>query len=201
MISGIFYYSGIQYNLTQHILLTILNSYDLVPEYRVLNSDVRQYFKMVGAMPFVGPFDVDETWRLLKPLLPSEMDSFTDYFERTWIGTATTPPLFSHHIWNQHEACMSRIPRSTNIAEGWHNGFMSLMQCHNPTLWKFSDCIKKEQSLTDAKIVKYKMKDDSEPRADKWVKLDTKLHKFIECYDDIERIDFLSRVGIGNMMN
>ena len=58
---------------------------------------------------------------------------------------------------------------------------------------------KKEQSLTDAKIVKYKMKEDPEPRADKWVKLDTKLDKFIECYDDIERIDFLSRIG--NMMN
>ncbi|KAL5259245.1 hypothetical protein ACHWQZ_G009636 [Mnemiopsis leidyi] len=30
-----------------------------------------------------------QTWRHLKPLLPSDMDSFSTYYENTWIGSST----------------------------------------------------------------------------------------------------------------
>ena len=106
---------------------------------------------MMGAIAFVPEQDVEQTWRLLKPLLPADMDSFSSYYERTWIGSSTQNPLFAKEMWNQHDASQMLLPRSTNIAEGWHRGFNSMLSCSNPTLWKFLDCLKAEQSLTDAR--------------------------------------------------
>ena len=80
------------------------------------------------------------------------MEAFADYYERTWIGTDTTPAMFSPWIWNYHDSVMAGLPRSSNIAEGWHNGFRSLMGCTNPTIWRFLDVLKKE--LEDQKLMR-----------------------------------------------
>ena len=34
----------------------------------------------------------------------TDMVSFISYFESTWVRTSTTSPLFSHDMWNQHDA-------------------------------------------------------------------------------------------------
>ena len=99
---------------------------------------------MVGAIAFVPEEDADNTWRLLKPLLPPDMIEFIRYYEATWIGSSGNRPTFAHEMWNQNAAGCSLLPRSTNIAEGWHRGFNSM-------LGKFLDCVKVEQSLTDMK--------------------------------------------------
>ena len=106
---------------------------------------------MVGAIAFVPEEDVDDTWRLLKPLLLPDMIEFTRYYEATRIGSSGNRPTFAHDMWNQNAAGRSLLPRSTNIAEGWHRGFNSMLGCSNPTIWKFLDCVKAEQSLTDMK--------------------------------------------------
>ena len=48
-----------------------LRNCDLIPEYNVIGSDIRKYFKMIGVKAFVHPIDIDTSWRRLKPLLPS----------------------------------------------------------------------------------------------------------------------------------
>ena len=58
------------------------------------------------------------------------------------------PPLFAIPSWNQHDASLMRQPRSTNIAEGWHHGFNSMLSCNHPTIWRFLEALKKEQNLT-----------------------------------------------------
>ena len=80
---------------------------------------------MVGAIAFVPEDDVDDTWRLLKPLLPPDMTEFSRYYEATRIGSSGNRPTFAHDMWNQNAAGHSLLPRSTNIAEGWHRGFNS----------------------------------------------------------------------------
>ena len=159
------------------------------------NSAVRKSFQMIGAIAFVDLGDVLDTWTLLKPTLPSEMEAFAEYYERTWVGTDTTSPLFSPWIWNQRDAVMAGLPRSSNIAEGWHNGFRSLMGCTNPTIWRFIDVLKKEQDLTDWKIAQKLMRQPPPPRQKKWLDYDRRLNAVIDSYDDYERLDFLKCVG------
>ena len=112
-------------------------------------------------------------WTLLDVAPPPPRSP--SYFESTWVGTSTTSPLFSHDMWNQHDASLMLIPRSSNIAEGWHHGFPSMLSCYNPTLWKFLDALKSEQALTDQKLARRKLRQLPEPRAPKWIKYDQRL--------------------------
>ena len=124
------------------------------------------------------------------------MTNFSTYYENTWVGTSTTNPLFSHDMWNQHDASLMMIPRSSNIAEGWHRGFNSMVSCSNPTIWRFIDCLKAEQALTDVKIAKRLMRERPEPRAHKWIRYDERLQRIVESYDDYANyLDFLKAIG------
>src|SRR6218665_88647 len=51
------------------------------------------------------------------------------------------PSLFLIQRWNQHQAAIDGIARTTSSAEGWHYCLPSLFQCHHPTLWTFKDGI------------------------------------------------------------
>ena len=64
-------------------------------------------FQKIGAMAFVDLGDVDAVWQDLKPALPSDLVDFVDYYERTWIGTPGTPPIFSPWMWNHHESVLA----------------------------------------------------------------------------------------------
>ena len=137
-------------------LLRKVKQFDLWEEYLLQDSPIREHIAMVmvGAIAFVPEGEVPRVWRQLKPVLPADLAEFAAYYESTWIGTSTTDPLFYHDMWNQHDAGQLLLPRSTNIAEGWHHGFHSLMSCSEPTVSKFLDCLKAEQSLTDVKLTK-----------------------------------------------
>lgn len=173
-----------------------LQQHDLSTEYAVPDSEIRNAFKMIGAIAFVPECDVPRVWRHLKPLLPPDMVTFASYYESTWVGTSSSNPHFSHSIWNFYDSTLMLLPRSTNIAEGWHHGFNSMLSCHNPTLWKFLDCLKSEQDLTDLKMARRLMQEPPEPRAPKWVRYEGKLQKILEKYDTYsDTMDYLKAVG------
>ena len=54
------------------------------------------------------------------------------------------PSLFLIQRWNQHQAAIDGIARTTSSVEGWHYCLQSLFQCHHPTLWTFKDGISKD---------------------------------------------------------
>ena len=172
-----------------------LQSEGLAADYSIDNSPIRKSFMQIGALPFVPVSDVDQAWRLLKPSLPAEMTAFARYFESTWIGTTSTPPLFSHDSWNHHEASQMLLPRSSNVAEGWNSGFASLVNCHNPSIWKFLECIKREQALTDVKITNILTRRPFK-RAAKWEKFDLEIQRIVDDYDNFGDVtEFLKAVG------
>jgi hypothetical protein len=128
-----------------------LQHIDLVSEYQVLESPVRKFFKILGVFPFLPEDQIDLAWRQVYPLIPADMNSFTDFFEQTWNGTSAWNPLFSHSRWNLHDDTQLQIPRLSNIAEGcrWYHGFRAPMGCSNPAIWCFLSCLKKEQNMTE----------------------------------------------------
>ena len=151
---------------------------------------------MVGALAFLPEADVPRIWRHLKPLLPVDMAEFASYYESTWIGSSTTEALFSPSLWNQYESSQLLLPRSTNIAEGWNHGFHTLLSSSKPSIWKFLDCLKAEQSLTDVKITKRLMCEAPDPRAPKWIRYDQRLQRLVNNYDDFsDPKDYLRAIG------
>ena len=163
----------------------------------MVGSDIRKAFQRIGALPFIPPEDVHYALQTLRPTLPADMDAFTLYFESTWMGTPNRPARFDHLSWNQYDCCLAGLPRSSNLAEGWHNGFRSLVQCSNPTIWKFLEALKLEQGLTDQKITDRLMRRPPPQRAAKWIRYDSLLESFMQAYDnqEYEVIDYLSAVS------
>ena len=109
--------------------------------------------------------------------------------------------LIPHDMWNQHDASLMLIPRSSNIAEGWHHGFHSMLSCSNPTLWKFLDALKSEQALTDQKLARRKLRQLPEPRAPKWINYDQRLQKIVDDFESYTHVlDYLEAVGNMTML-
>ena len=150
----------------------------------VPGSAVRKAYKMVAALPFVPIGDIDMAWRFLKPTLPSDMAHFASYVENTWIGNSASGPLFDQWSWNQHEAVLDNLSRSSNIAEGWHDGFKTLVGCTNPAMWKFLECLMLEQASKDLKIAKHYNREAPAPRLPRWVEYDDNLDAVINTYDE-----------------
>ena len=99
-----------------------------------------------------------------------------------------TPLIRSYPIPVGSERCN----RHPSAAEGWHHGFNAMMSCSNPSIWKFLQCLKNEQNITDVKMTKLMMRESPEPRSAKWRKYDEKLQAIIQKFDSYPTIlDFL----------
>jgi hypothetical protein len=58
-------------------------------------SPVWRWFKTIGSLLFMEPGSVVDVWRhKFFDNLPTEMNEFASYFERTWISTPTPEPIF-----------------------------------------------------------------------------------------------------------
>ena len=120
------------------------------------------------------------------------MNTYQRYFERTWISEDA---LFPPATWNQHEAVLLGLPRTTNAAEAWHKSFSSHMGVNKPTLWTFLDTIRDQQVLTESKIQRMRMR---EPVAKEkaQVKFDERLKTLVESLHGYpDNLDFLACVA------
>ena len=118
------------------------------------------------------------------------MIEFTRYYEATWIGSSGNRPTFAlgpEHRWQQPLAML----------EGWYWGFNSMLGCSNPTIWKFLDCVKAEQSLTDMKKkIKQIMKERPEQWAASWEHYDRRIQELVDDYQNYpNKINFLKVIG------
>ena len=74
--------------------------------------------------------------------------------------------------------------------------FKSMLSCHNPTIWRFLDCVRAEQDPTDLKMTRMLMKEDPEPRRPKWIQYETQLQKILQRFNTYaDPLDFLTAVG------
>jgi len=110
-------------------------------------ADVPDAFEELISTQF---FDQNE--KILKP--------FVDYFEDTYIGRLRTRgirrnPSFAINLWNQYDATMQGLPKTNNSIEGWHRKFSSSLSSHHPSIWKFIDALKKEQSINELQIEQF----------------------------------------------
>ena len=143
---------GCNFHFNKDVFRNLKKS-DCYSEYLIQGSEIRKLVSMCTDIAFIPESDVDQAWSFIRPLIPVDMENFRDFFERTWIGTSSTPPIFSHDMWNQYDATLMLLPRTTNIAKGCNHSFHTLVACDHPTIWRLLDCVNKEQNLSDAKNV------------------------------------------------
>ena len=92
-------------------------------------------------------------------------------------------PLFAIPSLNQHDASLIRLPRSSDIAEGWHHGFNSMLSCNHPTIWKFMEALKKEHNLIRMQLGRMRQLEEPERRAAKWIRYDDRIQELCDSFN------------------
>ncbi|XP_066948591.1 uncharacterized protein [Macrobrachium rosenbergii] len=126
------------------------------------DADFALSLKMLSALAFVPVHAVIGAFEELcdSDAIPLEAQPVVDYMEDTWIGRpdrrlVRRPPQFPHKMWNVYQAVLEDLPKTNNSVEGWHRGFEAQLASYHPNIWKFVECIKREQTLSNAKIEQY----------------------------------------------
>jgi hypothetical protein len=52
-------------------------------------------------------------------------------------------PRFPIQLWNCYNLVQYDIPKTDNSVEGWHNSFNSTLNALHPSIWMFTEALKK----------------------------------------------------------
>lgn len=136
---------GCSFHFRQAIMRRVQQE-GLKAEYEIKEGDVsvRHWIRLIMSMTMLPTFAIPIAWTFLKepPVTgQSSVDcktrSLSEYFEATWIEGDFPATLWSHYD--------NLGPRTTNLAEGWHNGLNSRFGVPHPSLKTFLDWLQKCQ--------------------------------------------------------
>jgi hypothetical protein len=139
-------------------------------------SSIREWIRQLMAMSMLPAFVVPYAWEFLKvppptadPHLDVKLQSFANYFERTWISGS-----FPHHLWTHfdHEG-----PRTTNQAEGWHNALNHRFGIPHPSLTNFLNWLRKRQYDVQCRGIQLTAGRPAKPRSAVYVRLESDLQR------------------------
>ena len=63
-------------------------------------------------------------------------------------------PKFPPRLWSVYERVLNDEPRTTNMLEGWHRRFSSIVAKHHPNIYDFIGCLRSEQFRTETQVNK-----------------------------------------------
>jgi len=100
------------------------------------NDVIRRWIRQILAMPLLPGFAVPLAWEFLKlppltsiPDIDLKAQALSAYVEKTWIAGDFAPSMWSHFD--------NLGPRTTNLAEGWHNSLNSSFGMPHPSMRNF----------------------------------------------------------------
>jgi len=97
-------------------------------------------------------------------MIDAKLQSFADYFDRTWINGDFSPQLWTHF---DHAG-----PRTTNLAEGFHNSLNSRFGMPHPSLRTFLDWLQKCQYEVQCRVIQLSVGRPPKPKSAVYEKLD-----------------------------
>ena len=126
------------------------------------DDDFSILMRSITALAFVPEADVPQSFVSLEMEIRNNynnngIDVVLDYFEDNYIGrrrgrNRRAIPPFPISIWNMVERTEDDLPRTNNNIEGWHHRFSLNVDGAHPTLWKFIESLKREESLVRAEL-------------------------------------------------
>lgn len=201
---------GCFFHLSQCVWRSVQASRNLQKRYKE-DPDFALNVRMLPALAFVPVANLVEAFeelaespyflkelQLLQPLL--------DYFEDTWVGrpqrhNRRRPPLYQHSLWNCYNAVKDGLPKTNNAVEGWHLSFSHLLGADHPTIWKFINGLKHEQSLNDFKIDQYLAGDEPPLQRKKYRDSAKRIMKIVDDYGQRPLLDYLKGIAQNFSLN
>ena len=179
----------------------------------VEDEQARQYCKMLCSLAFLPYQQVCEAYEELEERLETmgfaeRLHPLYTYFEDTYVGRprrrqGRRQPLFPIRSWNVRERTERGIPRTTNRLEGWHNAFSCMFTSRHPSIWRFIDGLKKEESLQYCQLQRFQTGNPPPPPAKRYKDNNSRLSTLTVRFNegDINRLDFLRGVSYNFDLN
>lgn len=142
--------SGCFFHLNQAIVRKV-NSLGLKRKYET-EVEFSLLVKSIPSLAFVPQDEVVERFEDLAGLFEDEpsVNDFLTYFKNNYIEAPvlrrnqTREPRFPIRLWNHFNDGLGCHQKTTNCAEGYHNGLKSLFLSPNPTVWTFLAGLQKD---------------------------------------------------------
>ena len=146
--------SGCFFHLCQNIIKNA-KAIGLKHRYET-DFDFKIKVKSLAALAFVPIESVIDVFQQLVDTFDEENElesQLLNYFSTTYIQGIQLRhgrrrnPLFPLEIWNQREAAIEKLPKTTNACEGWHNSLNAIFLSSHPTMWCLFEGIKKDIAI------------------------------------------------------
>lgn len=126
------------------------------------------------SMSLLPTFSTQRAWEFLKhpPVtdnsdLQAKLNALATYVDSTWINGD-----FPHDLWSHFD---NLGPRTTNLAEGWHNSLNSKFGMPHPSLRTFLDWLQKCQHEVQCRGIQLASGRPAKTRLAKYVQVDENL--------------------------
>ena len=63
-------------------------------------------------------------------------------------------PKFAPRLWSVYERVLNDEPQTTNMLEGWHRRFSTVVAKHHPNIYDFIGCLRAEQARKEMVVSK-----------------------------------------------
>lgn len=152
---------GCYFHFSQSVWRHIQGDSDVLNRYKS-DCDFNLHVRMIVALAFIPVEDLILAYNLLTADQYyvsnfSDFERMLNYMEDNYIGRWTDAqvrrnPRFPIELWNAYENTLMIRGRTNNAMEGWHNAFGQIVNCSHPSLWKFIECLKIDESYTALSI-------------------------------------------------
>ena len=136
-----------------------IESVGLAKEYQE-DTDVRIILKSFVALAIIPEEDIYLGFqkKTAAKMQNEKIAEFVSYFEATWLGEKNlrgrqTGASFLPQIWCQFENAKEMRQKTINAVEVWHRAIKGSLGYVHPTIFKFIDFLRREQSATENKLV------------------------------------------------
>jgi len=135
--------SKVRLSIKSLMALSTVPEEDVVHAFEtLLNSDI-----------FPGNDESDDEDDERRQREAEKMQDLVSSVERTYIrGRNNQAPRFAIELWNTREAALTKSPRTTNGAEGWHSSVNRCLTCKPPSLWKSLQALQGEIQLAELSL-------------------------------------------------
>lgn len=137
-------------------------------------SEVRDWIRQIMGLTLLPEVFIPRAWTFLKHpptvednTLKLKMESFSAYVEKTWILGQFPPVMWSH---------FDNIgPRTTNIAEGWHNSLNHSFRMPHPSSRNFMHWLQRCQYEVQCRKIQLQAGRAPKPRDPTYILLDERI--------------------------
>jgi len=138
--------------------------------------DVRRWIRHIMAISLLPAFTVPLAWRMLQfpPVtgqqsVDAKTRSLATYVDSTWIAGHFDPQLWTHF-----DHCG---PRTTNLAEGYHNSLNTKFGMPHPSLSSFLDWLQKAQFEVQCRTIQLAAGQPAKPKSAVYARLDASIQE------------------------